>query len=71
MHFTGKLRHLDLEGGVWLLASDDGRQYQLVPPPKDLPEGSAVEVDGEADAGGGFSFQMAAPILRVRHIRRR
>jgi hypothetical protein len=70
MRFTGKLRHVDLEGGVWLLASDDGRQYQLVPPPKDLPEGTVVEVDGEADVAG-VSFQMAAPLLRVRHLRRR
>jgi hypothetical protein len=70
MKLTGTLRHYDLEGGVWLLAVEGGRQYQLSPAPRGLSSGEAVEVEGDPDAGG-VSFQMAAPIFRVRSIRRR
>lgn len=70
MKLTGTLRHLDLEGGVWLLAVDGGRRYQLTPAPQDLVSGDAVEVEGEPDSAG-VSFRMAAPIFRVRSIRRR
>jgi hypothetical protein len=70
MRLTGKLKHLDLEGGVWLLAADDGRQFQLSPPPAGFSSGASVEVEGDADSQG-VSFQMAAPLLRVRDIRRR
>jgi len=69
MKFVGTLRHLDVEGGVWLLSAENGRQYQLVPPPTGHAAGARVEVEGEADAGG-VSFQMTAPILRVRSLRK-
>lgn len=69
MRFTGRLEQLTVEGGVWLLVTDDGRRLQLVPPPKDASAGARVEVEGEVDSAG-VSFQMAAPILRVRSLRR-
>lgn len=68
MKLTGTLRHVDLEGGTWLLVGDDGRRFQLDRAPEQ-PSGSRVEVDGDP-APQMVSFQMAAPMLRVRTIRR-
>lgn len=70
MRLTGKLRHVPIEGGVWLLQTADGRQYQLVPPPAGAQAGEDVEIEGDVDAGA-VSFQMAGPLLRVRNLRRR
>ncbi len=70
MTLTGTLRLLDLEGGTWLLLADDGRRFQLDPPPQGHASGERVEVDGDPEPAR-MSFQMAAPLLRLRGIRRR
>lgn len=69
MKILGTLRHVSIEGGVWLLVADDGRKFQLQPAPVGHANGARVEVEGDADAGA-VSFQMAGPILKVRNVRK-
>jgi hypothetical protein len=68
MKLSGTLKFTDVEGGTWLFVTDDRRTFQL---PKDpgAPAGTRVEIDGEPDPQG-VSFQMGAPMLRVRNVRR-
>ena len=44
----GEVRKLGLEGGLWALATEDGRMVELIAPPQDLClAGLRVEVVGE------------------------
>jgi len=62
----GRVEHRDLEGGIWLLASDDGKRYTLIGAPKDLRvAGARVEIEGSIDEGG-MGIAMSGPQLHVR-----
>jgi len=68
MSYKGLIRFRDLEGGLWLLASEDGLEYQLeiaASERGELREGQRVLVEGKVidDAMG---IGMTAPILRVK-----
>lgn len=68
MTITGTLQFVDLEGGAWVVAGDDGRRYQLLDPPRGVASGTRVEVDGEA-ATDVMTLQMAGRPFRHRAIR--
>ena len=65
MKIRGTVEFRDVEMGVWVLAGDDGRTYQLVGGRSSLlKEGQRVEVNGDVDdAAAGIA--MVGPVLRV------
>ena len=53
MKVRGTVEFRDIEMGVWVLAGDDGKTYQLAGGRSSLlKEGQRVEVDGDVDSGG-------------------
>jgi hypothetical protein len=45
--FTGTIRKLGLEGGLWALITEDGATVELVDPPRDLQrDGQKARVRG-------------------------
>jgi hypothetical protein len=69
VRYVGRLEQLSVEGGVWLLVTDEGRRFQLTPPPSNAVSGVRAEIEGD-EQPQGVSFQMTAPILRVHSWRR-
>jgi len=64
----GTLHHSDLEGGVWVLAAEDGRQYHLDGLPQALHrEGVRLEVQGQESAQ--MSLGMMGAVFQVRSAR--
>lgn len=64
--FKGTVKRSDLEGGHWLLVTEDGDQYQL-DGARDLVDGQQVEIDGKVDKAA-FSFGMTGPIIKVKKV---
>ena len=65
MKIRGTVEFRDVEMGVWVLAGDDGKTYQLVGGRSSLlKEGQRVEIDGEVD-DGAMGTAMVGPVLRV------
>ncbi len=63
--YTGIVRKLGIEGGLWALIGDDGVQYHLVKAPSGMKrDGIRVEVDG--DIPKGASIAMVGSMLEVR-----
>ena len=66
MKVRGTVEFRDVEMGVWVLAGEDGRTYQLAGGRSSLlKEGQRVEIDGDVDAGAA-TVAMVGPVLRVR-----
>lgn len=70
LEFTGTIKYRQLEGGVWLIESDDGTTYE----PNTVPsafrkEGLVVQVwaDRREDRA---SIHMAGPIIEIKRIER-
>jgi len=61
--YSGTVEKSDLEGGLWLLVTDDGDRYQL-DGASGLTDGARVVVEGKVDKGG-FGIGMTGPILKV------
>jgi len=70
MKVTGTVEYVDLEGGLFRLAGDDGKRYTLLGSRSDLKaaKGARVEVEGSLD--DGFGIGMAGPQLRVQKLRK-
>ncbi len=67
--YLGTIEKTDVEGGQWLLRSDQGVIYQLKGAPAALlVEGRRVEVDGDI-AEGSFGLAMMGDILEVKGYR--
>jgi cob(I)alamin adenosyltransferase len=65
MKVRGTVEFRDIEMGVWVLAGDDGKTYQLAGGRSSLlKEGQRVEVDGDVDSGA-MGVAMVGPVLRV------
>ena len=71
VRITGVIRHLTVEGGVYVIQSDDGGTFN----PTNLPlefrrDGLAVEAEGRRrdDMGG---IHQVGPLLELDRIRRR
>lgn len=66
MKIRGTVEFQDVEMGVWVLAGDDGKTYQIVGGRSSLlKEGQRVEIDGEVD-DAAMGVAMVGPVLRVR-----
>ena len=70
MKVSGTVEFVDLEGGLYRLAADDGKRYTLIGPRGELKsaKGARVEVEGSLDEG--FGIGMAGPQLRVSKLRK-
>ena len=67
--FTGTVHKTDLEGGSWLLRTDQGVVYQLNGGDKELmTDGKRVEVEGEIESES-LGIAMMGDVLRVRSYR--
>jgi hypothetical protein len=64
---TGTIRKSDLEGGHWILESEDGARYQLQGQTGSLKDGARAEVHGTIDQGA-FGIGMTGPIVKVSKI---
>ncbi|MEO7735399.1 MAG: DUF5818 domain-containing protein [Kofleriaceae bacterium] len=67
MKLKGTIRRNDLEGGHWVLETDDGDQYQLTGALGDAKDGLAVEVEGKVDKGA-MGIGMTGPQLAVHKL---
>jgi len=67
MKLKGTIRRNDLEGGHWVLETDDGDQYQLTGALGDAKDGLAVEVEGKVDKNA-MGIGMTGPQLAVHKI---
>lgn len=62
----GTVKHIPLEGGLWILESEDGRKYQLQGGDGQLlVEGRRVIVQGRP-AKNQMTIGMAFPVFEVR-----
>lgn len=67
MKLKGTIRRNDLEGGHWVLETDDGDQYQLVGSTSGCKDGMKAEVEGNVDKGM-MGIGMTGPSLTVQRI---
>jgi hypothetical protein len=63
---SGTVKKSDLEGGHWLLVTEDGEQYQL-DGARDLEDGAAVVVEGKVERSA-FGIGMTGPIFKVSKV---
>ncbi len=68
MKLKGTISRTDLEGGHWLLNTEDGDQYQLVGSLDDCKDGLRVEVEGKVDKGA-MGFGMVGPHFNVTKLK--
>lgn len=67
--FVGRVSRSDVEGGHWVLITDQGVAYQLDGGGPDLlRDGARAEVEGRI-ARGKMGIAMLGDILEVRHYR--
>jgi hypothetical protein len=67
--FVGRVSRSDVEGGHWVLITDQGVCYQLDGGGPDLlRDGAHAEVEGRI-ASGKMGIAMVGDILEVRHYR--
>ena len=60
MKLKGTITRTDIEGGAWLLKTDDGEQYQLMGNVAGARDGQRVEVEGKVDKNAmGFGMMGA------------
>jgi cob(I)alamin adenosyltransferase len=65
MKIRGTVEFRDVEMGVWVLAGDDGRTYQIAGGRSSLlKEGQRVEIDGDVDEAA-MGISMVGPVLQV------
>lgn len=64
MKLKGTIRRSGLEGGLWMLETDRGEQYQLMGKLDGAKDGIQVEVEGKVDKGA-FGIGMSGPTLDV------
>lgn len=67
MKLKGTIRRSDLEGGHWLLAAEDGTQYQLTGSIDGYQDGQRVEVEGKVDRQA-MGIGMTGPHFNVTKI---
>jgi hypothetical protein len=64
---VGTLKKSDLEGGHWILETEDGDTYQLKGKLGQLKDGTKVRVEGKVDRGA-MGIGMTGPSLHVEKI---
>ncbi|MEM1417437.1 MAG: hypothetical protein AAGH15_21245 [Myxococcota bacterium] len=66
--YRGTVRKLGLEGGLWALVTDDGRQVELLDPPAELQrDGLRAEVHG-TKRGAEVSVGMVGDTIVVKRF---
>jgi hypothetical protein len=69
MKLSGKVEHVDVGTGAFVLVGDDGKRYQLAGGDRGMKKaGQRIEVDGDVDADA-VSSAMVGPLLRVKSYR--
>jgi hypothetical protein len=69
MKVSGKIAYRDIETGVWVLESDDGRTYQLAGGDRKIKKnGQRVEVEGKVD-DEAVTLHMVGPVFNVASYR--
>ena len=69
MKLSGKVEHVDVGTGAFVLVGDDGKRYQLAGGDRSMRKaGQRIEVDGDVDADA-VSSAMVGPVLRVKSYR--
>jgi hypothetical protein len=68
MKLTGTIRRTDLEGGHWVLHTDDGDQYQLTGSIGGVKDGMRAEVEGKVDKQA-MGFGMVGPHFAVHRVK--
>ena len=64
---VGTVKKSDLEGGHWILETEDGDQYQLQGKLGHLKDGMRARVEGKVDKGS-MGIGMTGPSLHVDKI---
>ena len=64
---TGTIRRSDLEGGLWILETEDGARYQLQGSTTALRDGARAEITGKVEKSM-MSIGMSGPILTVTKV---
>jgi len=64
MKLKGTIRRSGLEGGLWMLETERGEQYQLMGKLDGAKDGIEVEVEGKVDKGA-MGIGMVGPQLHV------
>jgi hypothetical protein len=65
----GTIRKIGIEGGVWALITDDGKQIELIDAPAELKRsGVRAEVDGDR-RNADVSIGMLGDAIRVKSYR--
>lgn len=67
--FSGIIKRSDLEGGHWLLVTDDGDEYQLAGG-DDYAAGQLVDIEGSIDRGA-MGIGMTGPTIKVKSVVRK
>lgn len=70
MKLKGTIRRSDLEGGHWVLETENGDRYQLTGALSACKDGLAVEVEGKVDKNA-MGIGMMGPQLSVQKITER
>ena len=70
MKLTGTVQFVDLEGGFYRLAADDGKRYTLLGSRSALQGATGARVEVEGSIEEGFGIAMAGPQLRVDKLRK-
>jgi len=66
---SGKVEHVDVGSGAFVLVGDDGQRYQLAGGDRGMKKpGQRIEVDGEVDKDA-VTTAMVGPLLRVKSYR--
>jgi hypothetical protein len=68
MKLKGTINRTDLEGGHWLLKTEDGDQYQLVGALDGCKDGLRVEIEGKVDKQA-MGFGMVGPHFSVTKLK--
>jgi len=64
---VGTIRRSDLEGGLWILESEDGGRYQLQGQVGALKDGARAEIHGKVERDA-FGIGMSGPIVTVSKV---
>ena len=64
---TGTVKRNDLEGGHWVLETEDGERYQLSGQTAGLKDGMRARVEGKVDKGM-MGIGMTGPSFTVEKV---
>ncbi len=64
---VGTVKKSDLEGGLWVLETEDGDQYQLHGKTADLKDGMKARIEGKVEKGA-MGIGMVGPSFTVEKV---